>query len=285
MSKVKSFIELTRPFTLIYPPLAVICGAVLAVGAVTMNVVYGAIAAILLNASSNVFNQYFDLAIDKINKPKRPLPEKRVSINSSIGFGWYLMILGLVLAHFASGQFFILIIAAMFFVISYSAPPMRTKKHGFMANLTIAIPRGLLPLVAGWATVASVFTITPWLFGTVMALFVFGATSSKDFSDVRGDRKYGVKTLPIIYGAEKTVKIMAPFLVLPFLLFIPYVYFGLLAFDFIWIAGLSLLGGYTVYLLMKDPKRISLEKNHPSWKYMYITMALYTVGSALLSVI
>ena len=283
--KTKNLVELMRPFTLVYPPLAVVCGAIIAIGAVTLNVFYGAVAAILLNASSNVFNQYFDVAIDRVNKPDRPMPQNKISNESCIGFGLYLMVVGVIFAYFASPQFLMIVIVAMLFVISYSAPPLRTKKRGLLANLTITIPRGLLPLVAGWATVASVLTLTPWLFGIVMALFVFGATSSKDFSDIRGDRMYNVKTLPVVYGLEKTARIIAPFLVFPFLLFVPYVQLGLLAQEFILLSGLSLIGFYAAYMLIRSPKEVALGKNHPSWKYMYILMALFTVGSALISVI
>ena len=37
----------------------------------------GALMAAVLNAASNAINQIYDLDIDRVNKPKRPLPERR----------------------------------------------------------------------------------------------------------------------------------------------------------------------------------------------------------------
>ena len=40
----------------------------------------GLVMAAVLNAASNALNQIYDLEIDRINKPKRPLPSGRLSL-------------------------------------------------------------------------------------------------------------------------------------------------------------------------------------------------------------
>jgi len=63
----------------------------------------------------------------------------------------------------------------MFFTFVYSAPALgRTKAHTFGANLTIAIPRGMLLKVAGWSMVASVGHTEPWFIGSIFFLFLLG---------------------------------------------------------------------------------------------------------------
>ena len=37
----------------------------------------------MLNGASNALNQIYDLEIDRINKPKRPLPSGRISIGGA----------------------------------------------------------------------------------------------------------------------------------------------------------------------------------------------------------
>ena len=100
----------------------------------------------------------------------------------------------------------------------YSAPPLWTKRRGIWANITIAIPRGVLLKVAGWSTVKTIFGLEPWYIGAIFGLFLLGAASTKDFADIEGDRAGGCTTLPILYGVKAAAWIIAPFFVLPFFL-------------------------------------------------------------------
>ena len=81
--------EFSRPFTLVAPALGFASGAVTAAGAAPREAwssdlllypVIGLTMAAVLNAASNALNQIYDLEIDRINKPKRPLPSGRLSI-------------------------------------------------------------------------------------------------------------------------------------------------------------------------------------------------------------
>ena len=84
MNKLKLYSELARPFTLLPPALGVVSGAVSAWGAhqtkvpITWELLYpvllGTAMAAVLNAANNAINQIYDLDIDKVNKPSRPLP-------------------------------------------------------------------------------------------------------------------------------------------------------------------------------------------------------------------
>ena len=86
------------------------------------------------------------------------------------------------------------------------------------ANWTIAIPRGCLLKVAGWAMVARIGHWEPWAIGSIFMLFLVGAASTKDFADIEGRRAGGCKTLPILHGPKKAAWIIAPFFVFPWLL-------------------------------------------------------------------
>ena len=83
------YLELARPFTLVAPALGFISGALTAVGAaprepwsprLLVPALIGSAMAAVLNAGNNALNQIYDLEIDRVNKPKRPLPTGRVSI-------------------------------------------------------------------------------------------------------------------------------------------------------------------------------------------------------------
>ena len=122
-------------------------------------------------------------------------------------------------APLADHECFFIYLAGMLFTFMYSAPAFgRTKANAYLANLTIAIPRGALLKVAGWSMVGSVFHLEPWFIGAVFFLFLLGASTSKDFSDMKGDLAAGCRTLPIRHGVAPAAKMIAPFYVVPWLL-------------------------------------------------------------------
>jgi len=317
---IRELLELSRPFTLVAPALGFLSGAVTAAGAVpqepwsTALVLYpviGLTMAAVLNAASNALNQIYDLEIDRINKPNRPLVTGALSLREAWGFTWIFYALALIptwlvvpypfetfqeklTAPLQYHQCFFIYLAGLLATFIYSAPELgRTKVRGMAANLTIAIPRGILLKVAGWAMVATVWYTEPWYIGTIFGLYLIGAASTKDFADIKGDAAGGCRTLPIIYGVRKAAWIISPFFVFPWLL-IPLGAFlddpqnpqhpiltgnpwVLTAFGVIF----TLWGAYTVWLLVRDPKSLTETENHPSWKHMYLMMMGAQVAFAL----
>ena len=165
--------------------------------------------AAVLNAGNNALNQIYDLEIDRVNKPKRPLPSGRVDDPAMRGlFTWRHLRAGAragVVGRARRAARVLLDRArrgdhARFI---YSMPPLRTKRLGIWANVTIAIPRGVLLKVAGWSSVKTIFGVEPWYIGAIFGLFLLGATTTKDFADMEGDRRGGCRTLPIQYGVRR----------------------------------------------------------------------------------
>ena len=294
-----AYVELARPFTLLPPALGVLSGAVTAWGAghskppitleLLMPVFYGTLMAAVLNAASNAINQIYDLAIDRVNKPKRPLPSGTLSISQAWGFTIAAFVLAWILAWLAAPggrrECFWIVMFTSVLVWAYSAPPLRTKRHGIWANVTIAIPRGLLLKVAGWSTVKTIIGLEPWYIGSIFGLFLLGAASTKDFADIEGDRADGCQTLPILYGVKKAAWMIAPFFVLPFVLIPIGVWKGILTGNatLLMILGVGLMayGAFTVYLLVRRPEDLATTENHPSWTHMYLMMMLAQIGFAL----
>lgn len=327
LDRLRLYVRFTRPFTLLPPLLGVVSGAITAWGSasnphvlageprqwtasILATIVLGSACAALLNAASNAINQYYDLENDRINKPDRPLVTGAISMRA--GFATSIALYAaavvptwLVVAYpmrtlseklgapLSMHQCFFIFIAGMIFTFVYSAPSWgRTKADAFLANLTIAIPRGCLLKVAGWSMVASVFHVEPWYIGTIFFLFLVGAASTKDFSDMKGDEAAGCRTLPIRYGVRRASKMISPFFVLPWLL-IPIGAFvtdpwapqhTLLTGNKFMLTGLGVLlaawGSYTVYLVLRDPDALAESENHPSWTHMYLMMMAAQIGFA-----
>ncbi|MEM8962175.1 MAG: UbiA family prenyltransferase [Acidobacteriota bacterium] len=323
-SKLSLFVQLARPFTLLPPLLGIVSGAICAFGSVhnpdpnaaltfsvLFNVVLGSVCASLMNAASNAINQIYDLDIDRINKPERPLVTGALSVREVWIFVWISYALALIptwlvvvfpyttlgeklMAPLGWHQTFFIYLAGLAFTFIYSAPELgRTKARGMLANWTIAIPRGCLLKVAGWTMVASAWFVEPWFIGLIFGLFIVGASSTKDFADIEGDRAGNCKTLPILHGVEKAAWIIAPFFVVPWLLIPLGVYLPdpaapehpILTGNGPMLVGLgiglALWGAYTVYLLLRDPESLATTENHPSWTHMYLMLMAAQVGFAV----
>jgi 4-hydroxybenzoate polyprenyltransferase len=299
MAAPRDYADLSRPFTLMPPVLGFVSGAVTSWGAgharpaVTLGLVWpvvcGALMAGVLNAGNNAINQIYDLEIDRVNKPKRPLPSGRLESHQAWAFTAVAYVIAWVLAALVAPQgrheCLVIVLVASFFTWIYSAPPLRTKRHGIWANVTIAIPRGVLLKVAGWSAVKSVLGLEPWFIGSIFGLFLLGAASTKDFADIEGDRVDGCKTWPILYGVRKAAWIIAPFFVIPFLLIPLGVSFGILTGNPGLLLALSatliVYGIYTSYTILRRPEDLAATENHISWTHMYLMMMLAQVGFAL----
>lgn len=299
--KLKIYSDFARPFTLLAPMLGFISGGVTAWGAhpvtpyhpsVIISILLGSLMAAMLNIASNGINQIYDLPIDRINKPHRPIPSGRLSIPEAWIVSIFFWILALLFAWFVvpygdpndHACFWIVVIASIM-TYAYSGPPFRTKRRGILANITIAIPRGVLLKVAGWSSVKVIYGLEPWYIGTIFGLFLLGATTTKDFSDMKGDAIDGCRTLPIVYGPRKAAWMISPFFVIPWLLIPLGVYLHILTGNAILLyilgAVLSLYGIYTVYTMVRRPEELATDSNHVSWAHMYRMMFVGQVGFAL----
>jgi 4-hydroxybenzoate polyprenyltransferase len=298
MDRGRAIVDFARPFTLIAPALGFLSAAITAIGARPHEVwtwalvappVLGAIMAAVLNVASNGLNQIYDLEIDRVNKPKRPMPSGRLSL----GLAWILTLvafavaLGLawIVAPGGRREVFWMVVAAALITSLYSVPPFRTKRLGIWANVTIAVPRGVLLKVAGWSSVKSAMGVEPWFIGVIFGLFLLGATTTKDFADMDGDRRGGCRTLPIQFGVTKAAWMISPSFVLPFLMIPVGAWTGILTGRF-WLlnalgACMVSYGLYVCYLMLRRPDDLAVEENHVSWAHMYRMMFAAQIGFAL----
>jgi 4-hydroxybenzoate polyprenyltransferase len=295
---VRAYVDLARPFTLVAPALGFISGALTAFGAaprepwspsVLLAPLIGSAMAALLNAGNNALNQIYDLDIDRVNKPKRPLPSGRLTVPQVWWFTNITYALALVLAWLVAPggrhECFWLVTIAVVCTYIYSVPPLRTKRLGIWANVTIAIPRGVLLKVAGWSAVKTIAGIEPWYIGVIFGLFLLGATTTKDFADMEGDRRGGCRTLPIQYGVSRAAWMIAPSFVIPFVMINIGALAHVLTGNFWMLQALGVVmtgyGLYVLYLMLRRPEDLAVEENHVSWAHMYRMMFVAQVGFAL----
>jgi 4-hydroxybenzoate polyprenyltransferase len=242
--------------------------------------------AILLTGASNGINQIADLDTDRVNCPDRPLPAGRLTVSHAWSLVAVLIVLSFAVAALVNLPYLICIMVTLPVTAAYSLPPLRMKRVPLLANAAIATPRGLLMVIAGWAAGGGADRREAWILGALAWVYVFGAATTKDFADVEGDRATGCRTLPLIWGPRAAARFVAPFLVLPFLVY-P------LAGGLGWLPGgvapwgalgglLAAAGLVAATLLLRNPMPPGGGRPHPAWGLMYLQLAGMHIGAAVL---
>jgi len=286
--KVYYYVTFTRPFAFLGIFITSILASIIAISSSKvieysiLKIFIGALSSGFIASASFTINNIYDLEIDKINKPFRALPSKKITIKEAWIITILLYLLSLMFAASINLPFFIIISMMGTLAITYSHPLFNFKKNWFLASLTLATFRGFLITVAGWSIIKSIASILPWYLGLISFSFLLGAVTTKDIADIKGDRKNKYQTLPVKYGLNKTINIIAPFFILPFLLIPLGVYLGILDINTMPLTLLLFYGIYIIWLIKKMPLKLTgIQKNHISWKHTYILYMILQIGMAI----
>ncbi|MEM4730054.1 MAG: UbiA family prenyltransferase [Thermoplasmata archaeon] len=299
--KLRGYIDLVRPFTLLAPAVGGTAAALIGLSVSTggalsravlidhaTELLWGVSALVLVNAASNALNAAYDAEIDKINKPYRPVPSGVVTEDEARSIAWILYLVTIWRAATAFRlTFSFLVLLIMLITITYSMPPLRLKKRLWVSNIVIALTRGTLGFVAAWSIFDDPllshgplpFDPAPFVIGGIMSVFLTGATTTKDFTDIEGDRRFGVRTLPVVYGPRRAALLSSPFLVLPFALIPIATYLDVLRMQANYLVLLLPWAVYLIHLLREarfeqDPHL----ENSPVWKHMYLMLLAMQLG-------
>jgi 4-hydroxybenzoate polyprenyltransferase len=289
--KLGAYVELIRPFTLLAPLFGGLGASLLALSSQDFEgfswptLIYGVVTLMLLNAASNCMNAAYDAHIDRINKPYRPIPKGLVTRDEAFSIAFLLYFVAFVRAMLISVEFWALVTIITIITIYYSMPPVRFKKRFWVSNISIALARGLLGFVAAWSIFGDPSDPTPWVIGGILFIYLVGATTSKDFTDIEGDREFGMRTLPVVYGPKRAALVTGPFFILPFI-FIPLgVLRGYLIDASNYLMVLMVWGIYVMVMLQNHAtERDPNFENSPVWKHMYLMLFALQIGFAVVYV-
>ena len=180
-------------------------------------------ATVLISAGGYVINDYFDVKIDRFNKPERVIVSKEVPLRSAMLLYQILTVAGtatgIILAYlsksFTLGFIFILTPGLLWF---YSAS---YKRQFVVGNLIVSLSSALSILVVGVMAVALLKTqyssellqqtpIPAQIYGWTGGFSAFAFLLSwireiiKDIQDIEGDKEMECRTMPIKWGLNKT---------------------------------------------------------------------------------
>lgn len=159
---------------------------------------------ILITAGGYIINDYHDVKIDAINKPRRVLIGR--SVNRRIALAIYFVFNTL---SFAIGWYMLSLKIALIFLLAilllwwYSS---QLKRLPFVGNLAVAALTALSVLIIGvhfqqYSDALFVFAGFAFLISIIREIV-------KDIEDMQGDVTYGCRTLPIILGMRKVKRLL-----------------------------------------------------------------------------
>lgn len=237
---------------------------------------------VIVNAASNALNQATDVESDTISKPYRPIPSGIIRADSAQSLAYILYLFALLRAVTINLWFGIFVFLIMLFTVTYSLPP-RMKKYLFINQLWIAIPRGMLGILASWSVFGSPLNSTPLIIGGIATAYLTGGMATKDITDSDADKKTGVHTLINTYGNKETALICFPFMFFPFILIPVFVNQGLIG-HYLWpLTFLVVLSFFVLYLIIKESESKTLENVH-AWSMMYLQYIIFAMGFSLLTI-
>jgi 4-hydroxybenzoate polyprenyltransferase len=285
MPGLAAYVELIRPFTLLFPLIAGTAFGVMGAHSTgwanwdLSTLIMGVGALVLVNAGSNTLNSVYDVDIDRINKPYRPIPRGAVNPQEALTLAWLLYIFTVWRATATNQAFAAFLVAIMFLTIAYSAPPFRLKKRFIVNNVSIALARGLFGVLAAWSIFGDPLHPVPWTVGAVFFVFLVGAATTKDFTDIKGDAAYDIKTLPVVLGVSQAARVSAAFFIIPLAIIPISVQFDLLYPNANFLVLLGFLGANAFrhthdWASSRDP----VLENGPMWRQMYILMMALALG-------
>jgi chlorophyll synthase len=185
---------------------AVAGGATWSFGSVFLIVLGMIMAGPLLCGFSQVVNDWFDRDVDRINEPDRPtaanVMEPRTVFLVAAGFA----IAALVIAALLPDRRIIaLALGGILLALAYSAPPLRLKaRNGWLANAACAFSYEGFAWIAGAAIFDGVTTGTVVL-AVLYSLGTHGLMTLNDFKSYEGDKKLGLRSLPVMLGREGAI--------------------------------------------------------------------------------
>jgi geranylgeranylglycerol-phosphate geranylgeranyltransferase len=276
--KIRGVADLLRPFTI---GVAFLSGIFIAIGVLKYynlplhfywkEAIYAGSVFAFVTGASNALNQYTDLAEDKVSKSYRPIPQGIVTPHEAHTIAYLLYFAGLVRAFILSPSFGIFVTIIALITIFYSLEPVRLKKRFMINNYSLAVARGYLPVIALWSVWGDLSNSLPHYFGIALVLYLIGATTTKDFHDIRGDSEQGIKTLPTTIGHGPTVATIGFFFILSYLWF-----YGIGMWEYVTLSPLS------VAVMITLNKTSELHEYTRAWMISYINLMLFYFYWAIL---
>lgn len=219
--KIQGTIQLFRPELPFAAGVCVILGEIIASGGMPplREFVLGFACGFFLSGSALTLNDYFDIEVDKVNAPQRPIPAGLLTPLDAVLLTGIAALIGLG-AAFLIGPL-ALIIGIIFWIIGVLYN-WKFKAYGLWGNLMVAASVGVTFILGGIAVDQPLNKLV-WFFGLIAFLVDLAEEIAGDAMDMAGDKKRRSRSIAITIGKTAALRITALlFILIVVLSYVPF---------------------------------------------------------------
>jgi geranylgeranylglycerol-phosphate geranylgeranyltransferase len=203
----KEYYRLGRPINALAGVIAVFVSAFVVGPLSWWPVIAAALTVLLITVSTNAWNDYIDIEIDRINKPKRPLPSGMISPRGALIFSVAGSAVSLIIAAFINQPAFLIALGSNILLYLYS---WKLKCTVLLGNATVAAIVGLCFIFGG---VAAGDTKPTLMLAATVFVALMGREILKTMADYRGDLHQQCRTIATVWGKRVSRALMIVLLV------------------------------------------------------------------------
>jgi geranylgeranylglycerol-phosphate geranylgeranyltransferase len=205
--KARGIVQVLRPELPFAAGLCVILGEIVALGSLPpfREALLGFLCGFFISGSAIVLNDYFDLEVDRVNTPERPLPAGLLSPSDAILLTGVTALIGLGAAILLGASAFVLCFLFWLIGCLYN---WKFKEAGLLGNLMVSANVGFTFLLGGIA-VGQPWDGMVWCFALMAFLIDLGEEIAGDAMDIEGDKKRGSRSIGITRGRSFALRISA----------------------------------------------------------------------------
>lgn len=204
-------LEIVRPVNCAMIGFAVIVGEFVSKPVVIppLQTALGFMTGFFICAYSMVVNDVYDVEVDRVNAPGRPIPSGRVTAGGAARLSAAMLLLG-VAASFLSLNAAAVVIAVIYALLSwlYNA---KAKKTGLPGNAIVASSLAIPFIYGGVVAGGSIFSSLLLMMALTSFFSGVGREVVKGMSDVEGDAKRGVESVARSRGLGTAAAVGAAF--------------------------------------------------------------------------
>ena len=207
-------IELLKPVTWFAAMWAFACGTIAAStpgeGFPWIRMLAGMVlAGPLVCGASQATNDWFDRHVDAINQPERPIPSGRLPGRSGLVIAIAMSGFALLYAAALGRLVFVAALLALALGWAYSAPPLRLKTDGIWGPGVTGLAYEGLAWITGALVAGGGAALHRPLMVSLAVLYSLGALgimTLNDFKAVEGDKRLGIRSLPVRWGSPAAAR-------------------------------------------------------------------------------
>ncbi len=175
------------------------------------------LSSVLIAAAGYIINDYFDLDIDRVNKPRRLVVEKHIRRRWTIFWHWILSLTGLLIGVYVSWKIrnALIVFSHISCIVLLWFYSTTFKKKLLVGNIIISLLTAWVILILYVCEFRVGVVYNPAYHHILSRLFKFAILYAgfafiislvrevvKDIEDMEGDARYQCRTMPVVWGVQ-----------------------------------------------------------------------------------